>query len=297
MTHKIDWVKYKNQYGVRYRGKFPFESLDLRFENNKWSRIIGTIADSEGKYDTVINYDGTGMTFGIGQWTFTSGRLQTLLLYLNMINVINFETGEECTMYEKHFGTLADTELTKKRDSLILNNGEVYGSMSGKTNPRKRADKKRIHDLCMGSGKKDAFALAEHFIVAGEDTNVQMAQVQFLSEELKAESEKKRKPLGKYGTINEVLKGTWDTFIPAVFFNLWQNNPRAAYRLIVRCKVVADNAEPNRYLEVYKNKLWKCLQFSKFGNWSHAKPGNKSPRIDRIARSIKKYYGVELETK
>jgi hypothetical protein len=149
----------------------------------------------------------------------------------------------------------------------------------------------RVAQKTFAEQKSFAINLAKVFIEAGARSDVQFAQCLFATNELKAALKVKRKPLGKVETLDNLLKNTWETPLPSVMFNLWQNSPGAAYKLVMASYNAVGNKDPQKYFD----NVWTRLNNSTFANWSYAKPENKSPRIFRIQKAIKEFYGLDLK--
>lgn len=289
------WVNYKNKQGVKLIGRNKYDPPQPW---GPWTKIMGVVAACEGNHDTVVSYDGTGLTWGFMQWTFTSGRLQRLLEYFKSISYYDFDKiGSDTTLFHKYFMDRSESIL--ERYGFTIQNGYFCNMQNGRIlNPRNGRQKKAIDDLCMGrlqyddpkDQKRFATDLATLFSNIGKKPEVAFAQVEFAKGEFKRALQVKRQPLLKYETIGNLLEGYWDSYVPAVFFNLWQNNPAATYRLFIRAK--NDSSPVSFPIEV-----WNLLKKSRFGNWSYAKPGNRGPRIRRISKAIDEYYGIKLPVK
>jgi len=251
----LRWVKWKNYQGVKYLGENRYNPPQPW---GPWSRILGVVARCEGNHDTVVSYDNTGLTFGFQQWAFTSGRLQKLLQSFKAVSVMDFTKG-----------TVLDDNLFNYLKCSPI-------------------------DLCMGRAQHKTFAdqkahaknLAQVFVDMGKDPFVADAQIAFAKQEYKLGLKVRRKPLKDVQTIENLLDGTWNTPAPALFYNLAINNPQAAYRLFLS---VHDVPESERFAAA-----WEKVNKSKFGNWGWGKPENKSPRVVRIKKAIKKFYGIDL---
>ena len=288
----MKWVKWKDRYGVRSHGRTRYNPSEPW---GPWTRIIGVVARCEGNHDTVVSYDGTGVTWGFMQWTFTSGRLQRLLQFLKSIEVV----GTNKSLFDKFFRHKGGKQVFKKFGFIIVNGNMVDVEKNKILNPAK--DKKRIDDICMGRVKHEssedqkthAVELARIFLHAGRDEEIAFAQIEFAKNELKRALRVKRKALGGISTIDNLLEGTWETPLPAIFFNLWQNSPKYAYKLFVN----SYNMTNHLGIDVYFDEVWRRLNMSKFGNWSYAKPGNNSPRIKRIRKAVLEFYNIDLEIK
>ncbi len=292
---KAQWVKWKNHAGPRVRGSKKYAPEQPL---GPWTKIMGVVARCEGNHDTVVMYDATGVTWGFMQWTFTSGRLQKLLQSLKSIPVYDF-TGESDDK------TLFDSVCCDASGKQIfscfgfeIRGGKFFDLALGRPlNPAKGADKKRIVSVCMGTIHNDtaarmkhhAMTLARLFSVLGQSEEVAAAQVQFAKQEFKRQLRFKRKPLGRVKTMEALLDGTWDTPLPALFLNLWQNNPGAAYRLILRARGMKYSTPDELF-----NIVWRLTCRSKFGNWGYGKAANKTPRVTRIRKAIIEFYGITL---
>lgn len=277
----MQWVKYKKGLeGIRHHG-------DCRYEPSKpftnQQKILGTIARCEGNHDTVVSYDGTGVTWGFMQWTFTSGRLARLIQYLG-------EAGD------KYFKFSSGKSRFHDFDFDIVDGRFVHEETGMVIVPDSKQDRKLIDDICMGrtlyKDKKDrqihASCLAEIFAEAGKDKKIQKKQEEFAWKEIdRAINVNRKSALGKIGTIGGLLNGELRSPMTGVFFNLWTNNPRAAYKLFIGAR----HDDADRYFE----NVWESLRKSEFGNWSYAKEKNKSPRIKRIAAALQEFYGLNLD--
>lgn len=295
------WVKWKDHQGVRHIGKHRYNPPQPW---GPWTKIMGVIARCEGNHETVVSYDATGVTWGFMQWTFTSGRLQKLLQSFKSI-----EVDEDMNLFDKVFRVEGSNRQVFSQFGFTIENGNfVETGISKVLNPRNKLQKKRIDDICMGRAvypnlknqKKFAKDLAQIFIDAGEDPDIAAAQVEFAKGEFRRSLKAIRGPLGHVKTFDNLLEHTWSTPIPGIFFNLWQNNPRASYRLFIKAYNFANGMYPKGhplYAEVYLREVWNRLNSSKFGNWSFAKSENKSPRIRRIKKAIKEFYGIDLKIK
>ena len=285
----MSWVKYKDKHGVRLMGKNKYDPPQPW---ESWTKIMGVVARCEGNHDTVISYDGTGVTWGFMQWTFTSGRLQKLLEYLKSVQEGDLEVNPwGLNLYDKYFAGKIEPF------GFYIKNGKFMRTSSGLSlDPRTRYNKRKIDDICMGRVQYDmvskqkwhATELAKIFADAGKLSEISYAQIDYARDEFKRSIQYTRKPLGKYKTLANLLEGTWEGPVPAIFFNLWQNSPAAAYKLFIRAKDASETPEDLQEI------AWGKLKKSKFANWSYAKPGNKSPRIRRIAKAVKEFYGISL---
>jgi len=285
----LRWVKWKNYQGVKYLGENRYNPPQPW---GPWSRILGVVARCEGNHDTVVSYDNTGLTFGFQQWAFTSGRLQKLLQSFKAVSVMDFTKG---TVLDDNLFNYLKCSPKFKAHGFDIQNGMFIDAFTGRPlDPRNGAQKKRMIDLCMGRAQHKTFAdqkahaknLAQVFVDMGKDPFVADAQIAFAKQEYKLGLKVRRKPLKDVQTIENLLDGTWNTPAPALFYNLAINNPQAAYRLFLS---VHDVPESERFAAA-----WEKVNRSKFGNWGWGKPENKSPRVVRIKKAIKEFYGIDL---
>jgi len=283
----VDWVHFKGNEGCRYSGKHKYLPSKPW---GKWEKILGVVARCEGGHDTFFNADGTGGSWGFQQWTFTSGRLQNLL---NSFKAIILENKK--SLFDECFGTNG-AEFVKF--GFNIQNGQFLDCHTGKVViPNSVPEKQHISDLCMGklghegykTPKDFAIALAKLFIKAGEREDVAKAQIDFAIKEFEQALKPKRSPLGDVETLDKLLAGTWETCIPGLFFNLWQNSPGAAYKLFIPSYKFAKGGSKK-----YLDDVWLRLNKSQFANWSFAKPENTSPRIVRIKNAIREFYDLDL---
>ncbi len=295
---KFSWVKFRSHHGVKYMGNQKFMPAEPW---SVWDTILGVVARCEGNYDTVISYDGTGVTFGFQQWTFTSGRLQKLLQSFKAIPVYDYDLGEdpeETTLFDVVCCDPAGTQYFEEF-GFRIQEGCFVESATGKVlKPRKKAHKKRINDICMGrtmattakGQKAHAMGLARVFARIGADFAVAEAQTAFAKAEFKRQIKFKRPPLGGKSIEDVLGPNCWTTPLPALFLNLWQNHPAQAYKMLLRARKSAGTGDPQRYFET----MWKMANVTKFANWGWGSGKNKSPRVIRIKKAIREFYGVNL---
>lgn len=301
MSGKFQWVKWKKHQGVKYRGHMQYNPPQPW---GPWTKILGVVARCEGNHDSVVSYDFTGITAGFGQWTFTSGRLQKFLESLKSIPYYDFTHNvenhtnlfEDVCCEEEEYSVYTPIQSFEKFGFYIVNGKFFDIEGDHYLNPATRKNKNRMVSICMGTAKykkfKDqkfhAMNLAKLFAKIGEDPGVIAAQIQFAKQEFKRALTYKRPPLGNIMTIANLLDGTWDTPAPALFFNLWQNNPGAAYRLFKSVK------RSGAIGEGFFDLAWRKANQSRFGNWGWKNGVNKSPRVRRIKKAIKEFYNIDL---
>ena len=142
--------------------------------------------------------------------------------------------------------------------------------------------------------------LAGVFVDAGSEFGVGEAQIAFAKAEFKRQLDFRRKPLGDVKTIRQLLGESYETPLPALFFNLWQNSPGGAYKLFLRAYRNAEG-DVGRYFDLawmylnhsgYADWGWKSKQYLASIDKNPKKPNY--PRIVRIKKAIKEFYGVDL---
>lgn len=355
----VKWQKYNNHEGPVYRGS-------LRYNPKKpwgaWERILGCIARCEGSHDTVVMYDGTGVTWGFQQWTMTSGRLQKVLQSLKAIPYqgLSVETNEgkdDQDVEQSDKLSMGNTVQVRQTSPVKLFTGGVLGLISRLTashpivenyvkepepmmtlfdkiccrndrqifedfgfkiesgkfidlsagkalDPTIVSHRTKINNICLGKlafpaniskQKEFAKALCAECAVMAQFYGVPEAQISYAAEELKRALTPKRSPLGKYSTIENLLGDTLETPVAGLFFNLWQNNPGATYKLFIRAR---NELGKSYSKEDYLRVSWRLLNNSTFGNWSyksayHLKNGG-TPRIVRIRSAIQEFYDRDL---
>ncbi len=234
---RVQWVKWKNGGGPRVRGTVKYDPPQ---PYGPWTKILGVVARCEGNHDTVVSYDETGVTFGFGQWTFKSGRLQKLLESFKSISVYDFlGKSEHMTFFDKVCcdDSLAMCQKFEDFGFQIKEGKFVDLQRFVSLNMNNKAQQKRCVDICMGrvahpgnfkKQRQHAMGLANLFAEMGTDFAMAEAQIQFAKYEFKRQMTYKRPPLAGM-TISEFLlantEQAWSTPLIALFLNLWQNAP------------------------------------------------------------------------
>lgn len=323
------WVKYKHMGGPRYLGRREGGKYIHVYNPSKpwgvWSQILGVVARTEGRHDTVVMYDETGVTFGAFQWTFKSGRLQKLLEFFKTIPYFDFESNVETNLFNKHFTDISNRnrrQFFEDYGFYIFGGVFVPNSSLSHLDPRNRSQCKSIVDICMGRRQSEgnsrdiALGLCDLFARIGGEIDIQAAMVEYAKLEFKASLDVKRKPLRSIGgTIRCLLPDEfWGTPIPALFFNLNQNSPGGSFILFKRALKQAEKQglvvlNSNGYCVRSSNKecldailyiIWKCLDKSGYADWGFkskqylASGGKNPPRIIGIKKAIEEFYGVSL---
>lgn len=230
MGTDVRWSKFGIYSGPAVKGT----CLYVLPENPTGFDVIAaaTARPEGGSFDIVNMYDGTAVTYGLFQWTFTSGRLHKLL-------------AETCrcmglARYYNEFGCplIALTRLTVDDEDLYLDGKRV-------------TDFFKLRNVCTPLGGKvprvgkywdQSKKIALLFSKLGEDPIAQKVQMDFFRNELKKEAGLKRPKLGG-DRISEYLPTCgWDTPVEggdcilvaaqALFWSAWQNAPRQAERCL-----------------------------------------------------------------
>jgi hypothetical protein len=312
---KSSWVKFQDMGGPLHRGARKDGKYIHVYDPQKpwgvWTQILGVIAACEGRYDTVVMYDDTGVTFGAFQWTFTSGRLQRFLESLKVIPTMDFVSGEDGVLFDLLMDD--DDQIFAEYGFRILD-GQFITVEGEVLNPRKH--KQEIVNVCLSrSGnvfnRSVAIGLCDTFARIGAMPGIQAAQNEYAKIELKQALGYRRPPLASVGgTIKHMLPDeVWGTPIPAIFFNLYQNLPGGSFKLF---KSALSDAEKkgivtfNDGYHVQKSTddllllIWEKLCRTSIADWGFRSKqylANKknTPRITRIQPAIKKYYGIDLQ--
>lgn len=316
----VEWVKFGNSEGPRFKGSNGFVPM---MTPDAWDRILGVISGCEGNYDTVVMYDGTGVTFGFMQWTFTSGRLQKFLEYLksrpseevgsvSLFDSLLLDKSTGSQLFERFGFRIEGAEFrAKSKDG-------SFKTLSPDV------DKETIRDICLGkkdidgnevdsaTAKEKACDLCRVFALLGFNYLIQAEQRSYAMAELNREMGAKRPPLFKYGgTIKSMVPyELFATPVYAIYLSLFQNSPGLSFKFIAGVMRKCLDAKLVSYSEnrgyrfnlsgdpdVYKvlDILWMELCNTDIANWGYgSKKSNRSPRVDRIRASVKKYYGMEL---
>lgn len=322
---KPQWVNYKDMGGPRYLGEKKDGKFVHVYNPSKpwgvWSQVLGVVARSEGRHDTVVMYDETGITAGAFQWTLKSGRLQRLLQFFKSVPYLDFETNTEATLFDKY--CVEDGGQIFEPFGFKIESGQFINMLSGRPlNPSDAKQQKAIVDICMGRrtldgyGNAKAFALAlcGKFAYLGQQSDIQVAMIEYAKVEFKKALDVKRKPLESTGgTIRCLLPdNVWGTPIPAIFFNLWQNSPGGAYKLYQNAlkeavnKGMATVVQGGGFyvgstgVQDVLNIIWRRLCRSSYADWGFnskqylASGGKNPPRVKNIQPAIKEFYDLDL---
>lgn len=266
----IDWARYGSWSGPRARGTIRHAMVE---NPGQWDIVLYGIAVPEGGcYDTVTMYDGTGVTFGLMQWTLTSGRLQSFLAWING----QPETTKDVSRIIKSTLRLAGCTLDATIKGYVLVDN-VTGKPMLKAAIRDRFTPPAGKVPRTGDDWKTAKAIASGFKLLGFAIPPLM-QDTFAMKELASEARVGR-PALRGRSINEVfglVPMDWDidcqsdelTPVLALFWSCWQNAPREAERVL--CEV-------DRLHSPYKDPIGFTVNFcraiarSQYGNWGQRK--------------------------
>ena len=331
MTKKIvkpRWVTYRDMEGPRHLGRRdPGGAFIYEYSPPKpwgvWSQILGVVAACEGRHDTVVMYDGTGVTFGAFQWTFTSGRLQRLLEYFKSVPIVDFERDVNTTLFDWVCVHPDGCQVFEEFGFKILGGEFIESLLDSRGNmterkllPQRKADKRDIVDICMGKysqhPKRSALQLCSLFAKLGQILEVQLAMVEYAKIEFKRSLDYRRPPLKEIGgTIRCLLPDeVWGTPIPAIFFNLFQNSPGEGFKFFKSAMSIAEKKgivglDSNGYSDVVDTDvlldiIWSKLCLSRYADWGFgskqyiASGGKNPPRVKNIRPALVKYYDVRL---
>lgn len=322
---KPTWVKYRSMGGPRYLG----EKQDGRFVHvynppkpwGIWSQILGVVARSEGRHDTVVMYDETGVTAGAFQWTFKSGRLQKLLEFFKSVQHFDFVKNRDATLFEEHC-VMDDGRQIFEPFGFKIEGGKFVTDGGKVLNPNIKAQQKAIVDICMGrralvkNAQQHALGLCAEFARLGQQPDIQAAMVEYAKMEFKRSLDVKRPPLSSVGgTIRCLLPDeVWGSMIPAIFFNLNQNSPGGSFTLFknamktAQAKGIVYLDGPAGYkmqdgklgVEPLQRIIWERLNRTKYADWGFGSKqyiesgGKNPPRIMNIRPAIEEFYGVKL---
>lgn len=309
------WVKFRNMGGPLHRGARKNGKYVHVYDPERpwgvWTQILGVIAACEGRYDTVVMYDDTGVTFGAFQWTFTSGRLQRFLESLKVFPRMDFVSGDDGVLFDLLMD--GDDQVFADHGFRIID-GQFMTVEGDILNPRKH--KEEIVDVCLSrsgqvSNRPLALGLCDTFAKIGAMPEIQFAQNEYAKIELKQALGYRRPPLKSVGgTIKHMLPDeVWGTPIPAIFFNLYQNLPGGAFKLFKSALKTADQKgivtfDDGYHVQTSTDDLlllvWEKLCNTAIADWGFQSKqylGNKrnTPRVTRIQPAIKKYYGIDLQ--
>lgn len=306
------WVRFRDRHGPMYKGDFPYVAMTT----DRWDKILGVIAECEGNFDTVVMYDGTGVTFGFMQWSFTSGRLQKLLEHLKTVPHDPYE--KRMTLFDWHCEDASGMQVFENFGFKIEKGGFV-SLHDGVLDPGVEEQKDLIDDCCLGrirfpndekSQKIFSVRLCKLFAEMGCEQDIQIEQVLFAKNEIIRSLDIRREALEGFcnATIRSMLpEFVWQYPIPAVFFNLWQNSPGGTYKLFKKFWTIATNKKmvnmstesvigTDTFIHEIFDVLWRLVCGSSYADWGFKSKqyiesgGRNPPRVLRIKSAIEEYY-------
>jgi hypothetical protein len=224
----------------------------FRVERTKDPRhvILQGVADTEGAYDTVNQWDSAIVSIGIGQWTLIHGKLQAFLAYVR---------ANEPETFERVFRRGVGIDLPAQRkayDTRLVVDGVTLKKRAGKKHDAEWAEFERVFRPG-GLGKPyrqrddspGAKAWGDRFAASGVDPVVQQCQYEFKTAELftkffrhrlRVTSSRKypamftdpalRPAPGVYGRMHQVVGD--DLWLQTLVYNLYVNAPYMAVCLV-----------------------------------------------------------------
>lgn len=305
MGSTVKWAKFGNYSGPYIKGTIPYV---LPANPTGFDVIVAAIAKPEGgDYDTFVAYDGTAVTYGLLQWTFTSGRLHKLLAATR--NAMG-----QSPFWDKFGFDL--NQLTRlmlsPNDNLLLNGKEVTDFFS-------------LRDVCTppggacpktGPNWEKAKQIALLFSKLGENPIAQKVQLNFFREELKQAIKAKRPQMDNRTIASFLYPNGWDesgpVIIPAseveagisggapnylaasraLFWGMWQNAPTKAQFYLG--KTLGFDLSTQKGLE----KLAKLYAYTNFARWGVAKAKIADrpyqSRYQKVATAINEAMGRKI---
>jgi len=286
----VKWAKFGSWSGPYIKGTVPYV---LPANPTGFDIIVAAIAKPEGgDYDTFVAYDGTAVTYGLLQWTFTSGRLHKLLY---------------ATMNAMPAGSYFDLLGHPLQELTGLNVDSTNGVLYLGDN-KKVIDFFSLRDVCtppngqcpkVGKNWEKAKAIALLFSKLGENPIAQKVQIDFFREELRKEITFKRPMMGGATIGTYLYPDGWDddtnmvnpsvAAARALFWGMWQNSPRKAEQLL-------DTAARGFFIPLenldHLRRLAKLFANTSFGRWGvgKAKKAEKpyTSRYQKVAEAINK---------
>lgn len=282
------WAKYGSWSGISIKGENRYSCPNpASFQD----MVVAAIAIPEGAaYDVVVSYDGTALTWGLAQWTFTSGRLQTLfgnvcitlgLAHPDVSGV--FASLKSCGLgFSLRLRQLVDanaktiTDKDQLRKLLTPPDGKVPKS---------------------GPAWEKAKAVAVAFHKLGQSTQVSKIQMNFLLAELQHYESLARSHLDTRAPVFYFGKVSDDDSVEraacrAIYWSCFQNNPQAADDHLLRAWGASPYVNPASL-----QRLAQVIARSSFGWWSNAKckaAGRDESRYEKIAKTINNVTGRTL---
>jgi len=303
-NHKPRYVTFQSWAGIAVRGINEFQlgrsaavHTTSAFDGiREWDVVLSAITRPEGgSYDTVVSYDGTAVTWGFAQWTFTSGRLQRLLASIQNEAPASFNGSDIPKVLSQ-----AGLNLAPK-GTLVDAAGHTVD------------DKDRLRELLtppdgvvprIGKYYDYAVNVALAFAELGLNRTVSQIQERFLLKELESEARLSRPKLHgksissylypKFPALTDPIDTIPElTAARALIWSMWQNSPRAAeehmYR-VLGSKPFSARSDLGRLAGVFAR--------SSHGFWGNKKCGkSRESRYHKVATVINDLIGDQLQTK
>ena len=299
-----DSVRWAKMAGSRYSGPYARGtcSYALPPDPTGFDVIVAAVARPEGgNYDTVVMYDGTAVTYGLLQWTFTSGRLHKLLAATALALG---ETSSTWESFSQELYRLTTLKIDPSRGKLYL---------GGQPRMREVTNYFSLRDVCTppegacpktGPNWEKAKAIALLFSKLGENSISQKAQIDFFREELKQAINVKRPqmanktiasflypngweddgPESTFAGPNELSRSRCLTAARALFWGMWQNSPAKAQSFLG--KTAGFDLATQEGVE----RLAKLFAYTTFARWGveKAKQAKKpyQSRYQKVATEI-----------
>lgn len=289
----VRWAKYGSFSGPWVRGTKPY-TPPSREEATWWDVLCYAVASPEGgAYDTFVAYDGTAVTAGLFQWTFTSGRLQKMLVAAQRVAPKTFQNT---------VGALFSSM------GITFKNGVLFKDEKALT------DKASLRDLFTppggqtpksGSNWNKARAVAEAFNTFFRDPMLNPVQENFFLTELISESKLGRPKMGGRSIASILYPKGWDPDgLPphnpqdacrAMFWSFWQNAPRQAELYLGQ---VADVVSFDKDAHSFMIRLARKFAHSTFGNWGleKAAQNKRESRYSKIVKCVNALMGPDTHT-
>lgn len=281
------WAKYGSWSGVSIKGENRYVCPNpASFQDI----VVAAIAIPEGAaYNVVNSYDGTALTWGLAQWTFTSGRLQTL--FSNVCTALGLAHPDVS-------GVFASLKACGLNFSLPL-------KQLVDTNAKTITDKDQLRKLLTppdgkvpksGPEWEKAKAVAVAFHKLGQSANVAKIQMNFLLAEMQRYESSARPHLDTKTPAFYLGKVSDDDSIEraacrAIYWSCFQNNPQAADDHLLRAWGVSPYVNPASL-----QRLAQVIAKSVFANWGtdKAKAAGRESRYEKIAKVINDVAGRNL---
>lgn len=295
MAAKVTWASFGVWSGPRIRGTVPY----IRAGCPTGFDVIAaaTAVPEGGSYNTVVMYDGTAVTYGLFQWTFTSGRLHKLLA----VTAGEMGLAKYNALIGNQLCALTGLELDASNEELYLDKKRV-------------TDFFKLRDVCTPPGGKVPRAgknwelarkIALLFSKLGEDPIAQSAQMSFFKEELRGEAGFRRPQLGGMKIAEYLPPRGWDAPVvkeehiriaaQALFWSSWQNAPRQAEKCL---SIALRGFDLPLSSPAGLDRLARKIGFSPFGRWGvtkarnavgpDGKPKPYTSRYEKMASEINK---------